>query len=36
VISPVKHCRRSQFPANREDAATAHCGDGIPVKRKVS
>jgi hypothetical protein len=36
VISPVKHCRHPEFPANRADAATAPCGDGIPVKRKVS
>ena len=36
VISPVKHCRRPQFLANRADAATASCGDGTPVKRKVS
>src|SRR5215472_8628350 len=35
VISRVKHCRHPEFPANRADAATAPCGDGIPVKRKV-
>jgi|SRR5215469_1965206 len=35
VISPVKHCRHPEFLANRADAATAPCGDGIPVKRKV-
>ena len=36
VISPVKHCRHPELLANRADAATAPCGDGIPVKRKVS
>src|SRR5215469_4198173 len=33
VISPVKHWRHPGFFVNRANAATAHCGYGIPVKR---
>jgi len=36
VVSPVKHCRHSGFLVSRDDAPTAPCSEGIPVRRKTS